>query len=534
MRNPLVMTCAALAVLATGMPAAKAAISEDVATVVDQFDPVSYALFKGLRYPGSGLPFLLKRDYAAAFEYYQRTNFEPLWHENGVASSKAREIAELLARAREHGMNPARYPVFLSETETTSSREIAAADILLTLSVLEYGRHAAAGRITPEQVSKTISLKPVLPDPIAILASVAESETPSDTLENLHPQNAQYKALRAALLKEIAPRKETKAIKVPSDRVLKPGVKDPRVAVLRHRLGILEALTANDFNADVKAAVVAFQKENGLSPDGVVGPRTAAVLNGEALIDRTEVLIANMERWRWMPRELGKDHVFVNIPHYTVRVQRNGEEVYQGRVVVGKTRHKTPVFSDEMEHVVVNPYWNVPSSIARNEILPKLIGDPNYGYKYEIAHASGRRVDPFAVDWSQYAGGRLPYSFRQPPGRRNALGSIKFLFPNKHSVYLHDTPSRSLFSRNERAFSHGCVRLHEPMVFADAIFNDDARWNSSRLKKMVGGKESWINLATKIPVHLTYFTAWADEDGAVSYRRDIYGHDGTTTAALTR
>ncbi len=524
---------AAFVLAATGASAERA---EDHGADLHRFDPTVHAVFKGLHHPNTKLPHLLKRDYAAAFDYYSRNDFKPLWHDaDRKPNTRAIALATLFERAGEHGLDPMNYPVFLSADGHKTARDLATADILLTLSVLEYGRHAASGQVSPEQVSSAIDQKPNLPDPIAILTDAAEGTDPVAALEALHPQHPQYLALKAALAVETAPKPEKTYVKIPDDRTLKRGVSDPRVAVLRARLGILNAATANDYDDEVREAVKIFQGENGLTQDGIAGPRTLAALNGETNVSHVDTLTANMERWRWMPRDLGDRHVFVNIPHFQVQVIDHGAVSYQGRVVVGKTRHMTPVFSDEMEHVVVNPYWNVPRSIARNEILPRLRNNPGYGYKYEIIHASGSRVDPYMVNWGAYSGGSLPFRFRQPPGPRNALGSVKFLFPNKHSVYLHDTPSRSLFARTERAFSHGCVRLHEPMAFAEALLVDEPDWDVARMKRMMGGRESWINLTSgKRAVHLAYFTAWAGENGEMSYRRDIYGHDRRTLRAIDR
>ncbi|MCB1491398.1 MAG: L,D-transpeptidase family protein [Rhodobiaceae bacterium] len=524
--------------LATGAAPLHAEIADDRPIANRPFDPVAHEIFNGLFHPDSRLPHLLKRDYAAAFEYYGQHGFEPLWHDAaGKPNERATAIAGLFSRASEDGLDPNDYPVFLNVSGSHVPAEIATADILMTLSVLEYGRHAASGQVSPGSVSSAISQKPALPDPIAIIKDAAESPDPVAALEALQPNNPQYLALKKALKAELAAKDAPKPVEVPTDLTLRLGVNDARVAVLRARLDILDdPLTANDFDETVHDAVVAFQSDNGLQPDGIAGPRTLGMLNGDSKVSHIDTLVANMERWRWMPRELSGDgsYVFVNIPFYTVRVMRDGKLDYQGRVVVGKPDHMTPVFSDQMESVVVNPYWNVPRSIANNEILPTLINNPGAGYKYEIRHVSGSRVDPYSVNWAAYQGSTLPFSFRQPPGPRNALGTVKFLFPNNHDVYLHDTPSRSLFSRNDRAFSHGCVRLHEPMAFADAVFKHEPDWTVDKMKRMIGGNESWIKLSYHLPVHLAYFTAWADDSGTVTYRRDVYGHDRATLAALGR
>ncbi len=241
-------------------------------------------------------------------------------------------------------------------------------------------------------------------------------------------------------------------------------------------------------------------------------------------------IIANMERWRWMPPDLGNSHILVNIPEYQLRMMRNGVEIHQTRVIVGKTQTPTPVFSGDMDHLIVNPYWNIPPSIALKEMLPKLQSDP-YALQakgFEIVKR-GRVVDPATIDWS---GGVKNITIRQPPGERNALGFIKFMFPNDHAVYLHDTPSRGLFSNSERAFSHGCIRVQEPFKLAEIILNNEHGMTESRLRSMAGGSERYFNMQTKLPVHLVYFTSFVDSYGQLQSRPDIYGFNRRVKVAL--
>ena len=239
-----------------------------------------------------------------------------------------------------------------------------------------------------------------------------------------------------------------------------------------------------------------------------------------------------------MPRDLGQKHVFVDIPGFMVRVVDNGETIYSGRIVVGQPTNQTPVFSDEFEYVEVNPYWNVPGSIAANEVIPAVLADPDYLRRNNLELVTGygrdeRYIDPYSVNWFAVDAYNPGFRFRQPPGRGNALGSIKFMFPNKHSVYLHDTPARSLFQRSRRAFSHGCVRLHEPLEFARALIADDGPWDLGQIKREIArGQNQSMPLNRKIPVHLTYFTAAVDKDGKIALREDIYGHDKRIATAL--
>ena len=271
-----------------------------------------------------------------------------------------------------------------------------------------------------------------------------------------------------------------------------------------------------------------FQESLGLQVDGVIGPATVAALNGGAATTKEDIL-ANMERWRWLPEDLGDFHVHVNLPEFRLFVENGttatGYEVaYTTRIVIGTPKNQTPVFSDEIEHVVVNPYWNVPSSIAKNEIAPHLAANPGYLASQNMELLSGGRViNASAIDWSSTNVNN--FRIRQRPGAGNALGKIKFLFPNQHDVYLHDTPSKSLFARSYRAYSHGCMRVQNPMEFAAALLAHEPVLTVAELESEVGGSERWNNLDRHIPVHITYFTLRVDADGTIRSYGDVYGYN---------
>lgn len=521
------------ATMASFCAPALAALPEEAGVQLERFARGPYEIANRLLRGPSDESAHAKRDHAAALEAYRENDFRPLWIVNGRLTPTAQALVERIARADEDGLDPAAYAVPPADFRLAydDDKGIADTDIRFTLALLSYGRHAQAGRVEPSSVSPLITMQPPTPDPAALLAQLRAAADPAGYLDGLHPTHPQFLALRAALAEARRDDGESHA-PIASGPVLRPGMTDPRVAALRARFDV-ESQDGETYDAPLVEAVQAFQSRNGLQPDGILGPRTLEALNAGPR-DRTAVLLANMERWRWMPRDLGARHVLVDIPGYMVRVVEDGAIAYEGRVVVGKPTNQTPVFSDEMDHVVVNPAWNVPRSIATKEILPQVQANPSHAYRYEVLRVSGGksvRVDPGTIDWRRYTPATLPYLFRQPPGERNALGRVKFMFPNDHAVYLHDTPQRSLFSRTERAFSHGCVRLHEPLAFADAIARETG-WSGARMEKTFGGKQTWINLKTHIPVHLTYFTAWADDEGQVSYRRDIYGHDGRMTKMM--
>jgi L,D-transpeptidase YcbB len=290
------------------------------------------------------------------------------------------------------------------------------------------------------------------------------------------------------------------------------------VPLIRARLSVDDAAESavQDIVYDTKvaAAVADFQKANGLPPSGTLTARTVAALSGAQSSHLEAEIIANMERWRWMPRNLGEARIEVNIPNYEARVIENGTVIHRTRVIVGKEATPTPIFSDTMKFLIVNPYWNVPQSIIRKEMLPKAAGDPNYFRRlgYQVSSRAGHLV------------------VRQPPGERNALGRIKFMFPNDFSVYMHDTPTRKLFASSKRAFSHGCVRVDNPFQFAVTVLGNG--WSEQRVKKLIGGKERYVYLPKPLPVHLEYFTAYVDESGELQLRDDIYGYSHRVKAAL--
>jgi murein L,D-transpeptidase YcbB/YkuD len=280
------------------------------------------------------------------------------------------------------------------------------------------------------------------------------------------------------------------------------------------------------------AAVQAFQARHGLEIDGIAGNQTMIALN-VAVEDRIEALVIAMERWRWMPDDLGTNHLMVNIAGFDLRFVRDGALADRMAVVVGKPYHKTPVFSDQVRTIEFNPYWNVPSSIAVKEELPKLRSNPGRlaAQGFEAVH--GDRVIPVnAVNWSRYGPGNFPFQLRQRPGPRNALGQVKFLFPNQFNVYLHDTPARSLFSEPERAFSHGCIRLSRPIDLAEEVLALQGGWSRQRIDGVLAsGQRTVINVETPLPVHITYFTAWVD-NGQANFRSDIYEQDEKLVAAF--
>lgn len=476
-----------------------------------------------------------RRADAVAKVYAARGN-QPLWMVGDHYSDKARAVIARLSDVIEDGLNPIDYALPEADLAAPTAELVANADLRVSMAVATFAEQASGGRVAPLSISKDITRTPERIPADKALATVADATDVAAALDSFNPPTDGFRRLKA-MLAEVRASKEKDAPApepVALSKSLKPGMSDIGVPALRTRLGVAAPEAEDDpeiYDTALVTAVEAFQKEHGLSADGVVGSRTLAVLNG-AHRDVEGDIIANMEMWRWMPRNLSQDYVFVNIPEFKVRVFRHGVQVHEARVVVGKTTNQTPVFSGEMQYLVVNPYWHVPESIKIKEMLPAIKADPA-GYfarhGYEVTW-DGQLIDPTRIIWDENAVKAV--GIRQVPGEANALGNIKFMFPNRHAVYLHDTPLRSLFNRDVRAFSHGCVRVDDPMAFANAVLEGDPTWTVPKLQAMFGGDEKRVDIATHLKVHLAYFTTFVDDAGKLQIRDDIYGHVQAIKKAL--
>jgi len=468
---------------------------------------------------------------------YGERHFEPIWlaeQANGTVtfSPAATKIITLFENAASEGLDPSDYltPQIDAARLSGDGIELATLETAFSAATMRYADHLHNGRIDPQSISTLLDLKRKPINEAALLEQLARSNDPAAILMQLEPQHREFQALKAALA-NFEQSSAARPTPISDGPVLRPGNSDARLPAIRARLE-LAASTSQLYDDLTVDAIRSFQKGQGLEVDGIIGPATVAALNG-GVATRREDIIANMERWRWMPSDLGDFTVFVNIPEFRLSILRNGQEEYTTRVVVGTTKNQTPIFSDSIRHVVVNPYWNVPSSIIRGEIAPAILRNPGYtdSHNMDLLY-NGATVSPWQVDWTQVSPSNFPFRVRQRPGAGNALGQIKFLFPNKHDVYLHDTPSKSLFARSYRAFSHGCVRVQNPMEFADALMANEPNISRASLESMFGPSERWVNPQKQIPVHLAYFTLRVEEDGTIRSFGDLYGHNEKLIAAM--
>ncbi|MDT2021013.1 L,D-transpeptidase family protein [Methylocella sp. CPCC 101449] len=457
-----------------------------------------------------------RREREAVAAFYATRDNAPLWSDGKALTKAGTALVARLDRAGEDGLV---LGDFRSVPSIGNDEQAAITELALTNAAITYALQARGARIDPRTIG-LITAKPEIPDVATILAALADAgDSVGDRLAAFNPPQPGYRALREKLAEL---RREHPAIanqRIGPGPVLRVGMKDQRVPLLRARLGV-DAESETDpmlYDVRVASAVADFNRANGLPAVNTLTARTIAKLSGGEPLRLEAELLSNMERWRWMPRDMGETRIEVNIPDYRVNVMRGSELIHSARVVVGKPQTPTPVFSDRMQHLIVNPYWNVPTSIIQKEMMPAYAKDPSYFQRrgYEVAKTrNGQLV------------------VRQPPGERNALGHIKFMFPNEHAVYLHDTPSRGLFANARRAYSHGCVRVDQPFRLAEVVLGKENGWSEQKVRSMVGGGERLVKLPETIPIHIEYFTAFVDDEGKVQLREDIYGYSRKVQTAL--
>ncbi|MFZ5759420.1 MAG: L,D-transpeptidase family protein [Thermodesulfobacteriota bacterium] len=485
-------------------------------------------------------------DRDALRDFYQARHFLPAWSINSKIGKASRDLVDTIRQSDSHGLVPEHYHLLAIETmlatlaDAPSIEQLASLDLLLTDAFLVLGSHFFKGRINPATIDPEWQVRRDNGDLPQILRLALANGNVKNALEELLPKNQIYAGLRWALARyrQIAAAGEWPSI--PAGPKLVSGDNGPRVAALRRRLAAEdETITPEGdiFDGGLAAAVRGFQTRHGLDPDAVVGRNTLAALN-IGVTERLHQIELNLERWRWMPRELGGRHIIVNIAGFELTLVENDKPVLPMRVVVGKPYRRTPVFSGTISTIVLNPTWEVPASIAAQDLLPKIKKDPGFlaenGYRLFRGWDSGsEEVNPATVNWRAVRDNTFPYRLRQEPGPLNALGRVKFLFPNPHDVYLHDTPSRALFSKDMRTFSSGCIRLEKPQELALHLLRGTPLADRAALDAALAtGKTQTIRLSEKVQVHLLYWTAWAGDDDTVHFRGDIYGRDQLLAQAM--
>jgi murein L,D-transpeptidase YcbB/YkuD len=459
----------------------------------------------------------------AAEQFYAQRGYAPLWIRDGQLTSQAKAAIMHLKDAAADALDAPDYPV-PEFTSLTSAEQLADADIKMTNSVLTYARHLAIGRVAPTRVSAEVDYGNHTPEPADILKKLADARDMHMVLDGFNPPHDGFKALKAKLaeLRSTAPRAEAPDDRIADGRRIEPGDKDPRIPALRQKLGVKSKADDLVYDKALYNAIKNVQARADIKPTGIIDNKTIATVNGPKPVSahqQVERIITNMERWRWLPRDLGKTYVMVNITDYTLRVIRDHKIEWRTKIVAGKPQTPTPLLTAPMQEVIVNPSWYVPQSIIQNELLPQYANDPQI-------------FDRMGLEVKRGPDGHI--NVVQPPGAANALGRIKFAFPNKFQVYLHDTPEKRLFAPEKRAFSHGCMRVENPTKFGEVMLSlamSGPTPTSHNIDQMFGHEEKIYKLMQRPMVHLTYQTAYVD-DGKLIVRDDIYGFDGRISAIM--
>lgn len=473
---------------------------------------------------------------------YEKYTYQPIWTNPDAVS----QLVEAIEASYRDGLEPDDYHLAgirrlqdgLSAGGGPDTR--AELDLVLTDSLVRLGYHLLIGKVDPESLDGNWNMVRTLElDPILELSGAIDSGEVSNLIDSFRPKASIYHDLKAALASYRDLQTAGGWPAVPDGETLKPGMTDPRVVALRQRLAVTGDMPARDadsavFDDAVEAGVIQFQARHGLEADGIVGKGTLAELNVpvEARVDQLRV---NLERARWVLHDLPQDFVVTDIAGFQVMYFRNGEVAWVTRAQVGKSYRKTPVFRDRIRYIEFNPTWTVPPTILKKDILPKVSKDPGYLARknLRVIDQSGKTIAADSLDWSKYPGARFPYMLRQDPGPDNALGRVKFMFPNKHAVYLHDTPHKSGFDRTRRTFSSGCIRVEDPFAFARLLLDDKPDWDQARIDRIIESRETTrVNLTEPLTVMLLYWTAEVDDDGRVIFRQDVYDRDAGVLKSL--
>ena len=474
--------------------------------------------------------------------FYRQNGYHTLWTGPQDQARRA-ALMTALSGAALHGLPTARYDaagLVAQATAAITEGDRGRVEVAMTAAFLSYARDVSSGALQPKSVDAGILRDILRPDPAVLLAEIAASPNPGGYLRALAPKAPEY----AQLIKEKLRLEARIAVggwggTIAATKLL-PGDGGDALISLRNRLivlGYMDHSFSAVYDKSIQNAVQRYQLDQGLVADGVAGESTIIALNS-APQDRLKSVIVALERLRWMGNApLGRRHIWVNQPDFTAKIVDDGKVAFQTRVVIGSIDpdRRSPEFSDQMEYLVINPSWGVPRSIIVKEYLPMLQRNANAVSHLQVIDGAGRVVPRGAVNFGAYSARSFPYGLRQPPSDGNALGKVKFMFPNPYNIYLHDTPAKALFDKEVRAFSHGCIRLGDPMDFAYTLLAAQSADPKGLFQDhLATTKESSVALTTPVPVHLVYFTAWPSAKGAMTYRRDIYGRDARIFDALVQ
>ena len=491
---------------------------------------------------GSSLEATLSEFYQTGhpiFSFYNNRNFEPFWIGN---NKRLKSLSSSLSEAKFHGLPSSRYPLkelsqAIFEKEPSQKAKL---ELMATEAFLLFAQDISGGILNPNKIDTNINVVPERKDTNTLLASLTESLNVNTFFQDLFPKTNEYNSLLNELrkLRELSLNRSWGDF-VPTDAVLAVGMTHDNVPLLRKRLSkmgypIYET-NSRFFDEQLDVSVKRFQEYHGLNPDGVFGKRSIEAINVPPKTRLMQVLV-NLERMRWNNKDKGTEYILVNQPNFHAYFKSGNEKVWQSRVVIGLPSNQTAEFNDTMTHMVVNPTWHVPKSIAVDEYLPLIQSDPNFLTDNEMVlmvRGTDTIIDSRLINMQAFTPDNFPFLIKQIPSNINALGLVKFMFPNKFSIYMHDTPMKDLFFKDERTFSHGCIRLQEPFQFAYSLLRNQEIDPVGKFQEVLEkDEETYINLSRKIPVYITYRTAFFDDFGQIHYRADIYGRDALVYMAL--
>lgn len=519
-------------------------------------DQIRISLEKATQEKPHVLGGIFLKNVGEVYHFYAQRGFEPVWSKASVLTERAYELRFEIRQAKFDGLKPSDYHLAYFESafslaerrkksgEPLSILSLTHLEIVLTDAFFELAEDLAIGKLNPASLKATWSIprRSKSLDHGFLLLEALRNEDLRSGLAKLYPKNPLYQKGKQ-LMRELDERAKKDSIAwkpIKIDRLIKVGESNGQIPAVRERLafwGFPSPELSKDskiFDSLLFEQVIRYQQSKDMVQDGVLGQVTLASLN-ESPASLMDKLAVNLERLRWIPDEFFEgETIFVNIPSFLLVYRSGADTLFSTKVIVGTVKHQSPVFTAPMSYLVMSPYWNIPPSIARNETIPAIKRNPSYleSNRMEVVNSAGNSVPPSAVNWNARP---FPYLIRQKPGEDNALGLVKFMFPNPNNVYLHDTPAKQLFDREIRTFSHGCIRMQNPKTFADLLLKNKPEWTSDRIwEAMNQSKEQIVQLDKKIPVVITYLTLTMDAKGNPQFRQDVYQRDAEVLSLLKR